>query len=73
MVNEPVQNIKLMAFGFFLKSYKDLKRFNVKTLLPSAQEFFCTGSTLLPQVEVCFHFTVASRPFQNQSLLRQLE
>ena len=56
MVNERSEH---KAYGFwflFEKFYKDLKRVNVKKLLLSAQQFFCTASTLLPRVEVCFNF-----------------
>ena len=47
------------AYGFlslFEKFYNDLNRVNVKKLLLSAQWLFCTGSTVLSQVEACFHF-----------------
>ena len=55
MVNERSEH-KTSGFWFlFEKFHKDLKRFNVKKLLPSAQQFFCTGSTLLPHVVACFH------------------
>ena len=56
MVNERSEH-KAYGFCFLLVKFcKDLKRVNVKKLLQSEQQFFCTGSTLLPQFEACFHF-----------------
>ena len=56
MVNERSE-YKAYDFRFLFEKFnKDLKRVDVKKLLLSAQWFFCTGSTLLPQVEACFYF-----------------
>ena len=57
MVNERSEH---KAYGFwflFEKFYKDL----------SARQFFCTGSTLLPQVEACFRFILLPDRFKTRA------
>ena len=58
MANERSEH-KPHGFWFLFEKFnKDLKGVNVKKLLLIAQLFFCTGSTLLPQIELkaWFHF-----------------
>ena len=56
MVNE-LSERKAYGFWFLFETfYKDLKRVNVKKLLQSSQQFFCTCSTKLPMVEACLQF-----------------
>ena len=72
MVNERSEH---KAYGFwflFEKFYKDLKRVNVKKLLLSAQQIFCTASTLLPRVEVCFHFILLLDRFKTRAYFGSL-
>ena len=72
MVNEQSQH---KAYGFwflFEKFYKDLKRVNVKKLLLSAQQIFCTASTLLPRVEVCFNFILLLDRFKTRAYFGSL-
>ena len=67
MVNERSENKASGVCFLFEKFYKDLKRFNVKKLLLSAQYFFCTDSTLLSQVEACFHFILLPDHFKTRA------
>ena len=48
--------------GFFLKSFTKIYR--ESTLLLSAQQFFCTGFSLLKKDEACFHFILLPDSFR---------